>query len=75
MSKMTSEVAMGFVKRIESLNAEIGGVYREAGEYGDDITNINLIRDIVTARENAADAKLIADGLLESIDLEASDGD
>lgn len=72
MTKLTSKIALELVTRIEALNDQIHEVYREANDY-DGINNINVIRDIVKAREEVADQKCIADGLLESLDLE--DGD
>lgn len=68
MAKLTSSIALNLVERIEALNVQISEVYREAGEY-DGINNINLIREIVDARAAAADSKVVAEGLVESIDL------
>jgi len=65
--KLTSAIALELVTRIEALNDQITDVYREAGEY-DGINNINVIRDIVKAREEASDQKMMADGMLESFD-------
>jgi len=72
MPKLTSEIAFELVTRIESLNDQIAGVYREANDY-DGMNNSNVIRDIVEARQEANDAKFIADGMLESFDIEDSD--
>lgn len=66
--KMTSGIALGLVQRIEDLKRQISEVYREVGDnYG--AGEINLVRDLVDVRENAADAALEAQGLLEAIDL------
>lgn len=72
MPKLTSAIALELVKRIEALNDQISDVYREAGEY-DGINNINAIREIVKAREDAADSKVFADGALEALDLTDED--
>ena len=72
MPKLTSATALEFVTRIEGLNEQISLVYREVGEtFG--YSEINLIRDIVKAREEALDRKMEADGLLESFDSEEED--
>lgn len=67
MPKLTSKIALELVTRIEALNDQIADVYREAGGY-DGINNINVIGDIVKAREEANDQKCIAGGLLEALD-------
>lgn len=69
MPKLTSKTALEFVTRIESLKNQIHEVYRDVGE-SCGVENINLIRSIVEARENVADARVEAEGLLESIDAE-----
>lgn len=58
------------VKRIESLEEQIGEVYREAGDYAGGVTNINAIREAVKAREQMRDAAFIAEGTLESFDVD-----
>lgn len=69
MPKLTSKMALELVTRIEDLNDQISAVYREVGEtYG--VGEINAIREIVNAREAAADRKFEAEGLLEALDLE-----
>jgi Lar family restriction alleviation protein len=72
MPKLTSKIAIQLVERIEALNDQIHAVYREAGEY-DGTNNINLIREIVDARAAVADSKVVAEGLLESLDLPDND--
>ena len=72
MAKLTSGIALEMVKRIEGLNTQIFAVYRAANDY-DGMNNINLIRDIVKAREEAKDRKFEADGLLASLDIEDDD--
>lgn len=69
MPKLTSKIAMELVTRIEALNDQIAEVYREANDY-DGMNNVNVIRDIVKAREEANDQKCIAGGLLEALDLD-----
>lgn len=69
MPKLTSKIALELVTRIEALNDQITEVYRQAGEY-DGINNINAIRDIVKAREEAKDQQMIADGSLEALDID-----
>ncbi|MGE3419363.1 MAG: hypothetical protein AB7I42_25175 [Bradyrhizobium sp.] len=69
--KMTSEIALDMVTRIEALNDQISAVYREASDY-DGGGNVNLIRDIVKARKAANDEKMIAEALLAAVDEEES---
>lgn len=72
MPKMTSKIALEYATRIEALNEQISGVYREVCDrYG--ASEINLIRDVVKAREEAADAQLVAEGLIAAIDAEGED--
>lgn len=71
-AKLTSATALGYVTRIEALKDEISRVYSEVGEtygYGE----INLIRDIVKAREEANERKDEADGLLALFDCEGDE--
>jgi hypothetical protein len=72
MPKLTSAAALGFVTRIELLHDQISAVYREVAEY-DEIGNINLIRDIVKAREEAKDQAYVAEGMIASLDSEDDD--
>lgn len=69
MPKLTSEIALQLVTRIEALQEQINAVYRLAGDY-DGCGNINLIRDIVKARDSANDERMMAEGMLASLDME-----
>ncbi len=72
--KLTSEIALEMVKRIEALQEQITKVYADANTY-DGAANSHVIRDIVAARSEAADAQYTADALLQSIDCEDEPAD
>lgn len=72
MPKLTGKIALELATRIEGLKEQISAVYREANEY-DGVNNSNVIRDIVKAREEAADLTVEWEGLVAALDLPDDD--
>ena len=72
MPKLTSEIALSLVERIEALHEQIAAVYAEARTF-DGENNDRVIRDAVDSRKAQREAGDEADALIRSFDWSEDD--